>query len=205
LASACCRFGLNEESSTMLCLQNYSVGQDGFGINECKAAVRSAYKSNKHLFGTAHFDNGILVDKGSRIEVVISKEMLDTSIRPKDVVYAEDVKESGLRLYDFGYEKVNGIGVYLVDRHYKMKEGEITLLTGHGNYGKSTFEGWMLVMRALKYDEKFAFFSPENMAEDFYFDLVEMLLGYDCTSGSKEHPPKEVFEAAWNWVGKYFF
>ena len=86
LASACCRFGLDEEECISLCVQNYSIGQDGFTANECKSAVKSAYKSNKHHFGTAQFDRDELVDKKTRIEVVISDDLFDENIKPKDVI-----------------------------------------------------------------------------------------------------------------------
>lgn len=205
LASACCRFGLIEDTCIDFIKETYEIGSNKFSVQECERTIRSAFKSNFQLAGTAQFDKEILVDKTSRREVEITQEMLDENIRPKDVIFGEDVKGEALDIFNYGYQSVKGIGVDKIDNFFKLKEGEQTLLTGYGNYGKSTFLGWKLLMRILLYGEKFAFFSPENNAAEFYHDIVEILLGAKCVPANPLRPSKDEYEYAYDFVSRYIF
>ncbi len=205
LASACCRFGLSIEVCQQFIKEHYEIGTNKFSVRECEQAIGSAYKANKQLAGTAQFDKDVLVDKTSRREIEITQEMLDENIRPKDVIFGEDVKEEAFDLFNNGYKSLKGIGVDLIDNLFKLKEGENSLFSGYGNYGKSTFMGWLLLMRVLLYGEKYAFFTPENIAHEFYFDLVEILLGARCTPDNKFRPSKDEYEFAYDFISKYIF
>jgi hypothetical protein len=206
LASACCRFGMDENDCISECHRAFPMASNSFTESECTRAIKSAYRANKNLQGSAHFDRDILVDKVSKGEVKIDETIFDESVRAKDVIFGEDVKGKALKIFLNGYEKVNGIGVPEFDDYFKMKLGEITLLTGIGNYGKSAFLSWMLLMRVIKYDERFAFFSPEsNPAEDFYHNMVEILLGASCIPLNPKRPPQHVYEAAYDYISKRIF
>lgn len=205
LSSACCRFGINEDKCVVLCNQNFAIGHDKFTVIECERTVRSAYKSNKHHFGSASFDKEILVDRVSRGEVQIDMSMYDLDIRTKDVIFGEDVKEEALDIYDNGYQKVEGVGVFMIDNLFKFKEGEITLLSGYGNYGKSSFLAWKILMRVLIFKERYAFFSPEENSTEFYHNLTETLLGCDCTPNNKNRPNKDAYEQAYDFISKHIF
>jgi hypothetical protein len=177
-----------------------------FTKGEADRAIRSAYKTNGGKFGTAAFEKEILVDKTSRKEIHIDAAIFDESIRPKDVIYGIDVKEQALELYDKGYQQVKGIGVPDIDDRWKPKRGELGLLTGIGNYGKSSWKKWYHVMRIVLYGEKFATFSPEdNPPEEYYHDFVEILLGCDCTPMNPNRPNREVYERAYDFITKHVF
>lgn len=215
LASACCRFGISEDSCRDLCIKNFEVGTSTFSMSECNRTVQSAYKSNRQLFGTAEFEKGILVDRETRqtVETKIDESLFDETIKPKDVIFGEDVEIDALNIYDNGYESLKGIGVPQVDKHFKFKPGEITLVSGIGNYGKSTYWGWILLMRCIKHGDKFAIFSPEeNPAQEFYFNLTEMLLGANCAYDATlppelmmGRPDRKIFERAYKWISEHIF
>lgn len=79
-------------------------------------------------------------------------------------------------------------------------------MTGIGNYGKSTFLKFLLLMKAILFGDKFAFFSPEdNPAEEFYHDLVEIYLGCDCTPFNYNKPSQGKYEDAYDFISKHFF
>jgi len=139
LASACCRFGISEENCFYYFDSNFISGQSDFTKKECKIVISSAYRCNAHQAGSATFDKDVLVEKKTRQEVRIElpTEIYDENIRPADVIFADDVQNSILNLYNNGYEQLEGIGVREIDTHYKMKRGELTLLSGIGNMGKS--------------------------------------------------------------------
>lgn len=205
LASACCRFGLTEDITKSMIAESFDIGSNKFSTYECDRTILSAFKSNRQLFNTAHFDKDVLVDRVSRHEVEITQEMLDENIRPKDVIFGEDVKDEVLNIFNNGYQRVKGIGVSELDQLFKFKEGEITLLSGYGNYGKSTFAKWKLLMRVIIFGEKFAFFSPEDLAQEFYHDLVEILLGCKCLPENPFRPSNEEFQFAYDFISKYIF
>ena len=206
LASACCRFGVNEEDCLYECNRSFLRASNSFSESECRRAIKSAYRANKSKFGSAQFERDVLVDRISRGEVKIDETIFDETIRPKDVIFGEDVKDKALKIYQCGYELITGIGVPEFDEYFKSKPGEITLLSGIGNYGKSSFWNWYLLMRMLNYDERVAIFSPEsNPAEEFYHDLVEILLGADCTPKNYNKPKQDRYESAYDYISQRIF
>lgn len=208
LASACCRFGINENEAYSLCKLSFA-NESSFSDRELLRTIKSAYKSNASSFGTAEFSNDVLIDKVSRKEIQtkeIDPDIYNVDIRPKDVIFGEDVKENALNLYRNGFEKLEGIGVDELDPYFKLKRGEISLLTGIGNYGKSSFLKWYLVMRILLHKEKFALFAPEdNPAEEFYHDMVEIILGMDCTPRNLNRPSENVYSDTYDFISKHLF
>ena len=205
LASACCRFGIDEISAQYLIDAEFLNGSE-FTDKESHRAIRSAYKKNNDRSGSVTFDKEVLVDKVSRVEMQVDETVFDEGIRPKDVIYGIDVKDKAINIYEHGYERVFGINVPEIDDRFKPKRGEITLLTGIGNYGKSSWKRWYQVFRVVMFQEKFGTFSPEdNPAEEYYHDLVEIYLGTDCTPSNPNRPNKDVYEAAYDFITKHFF
>ncbi len=208
LASACCRFGIDENSALSLISTEYTVSND-FTMNEMKTAIKSGYRSSRSLFGTAQFQRDILVDKVTRSEINVKKEFIaveDENYRVEDVVYGTDVKEKAIKINEQGFENILGIGVGKLDYHFKPKRGEISLLTGIGNYGKSSFKKWYILMRIILFGERVATFSPEDTpAEEYFHDYVEMILGCECTPFNPNRPNSRVYEAAYDYVSKHIF
>ncbi len=206
LASACCRFGIDEDSAYCNIRNALNLSANNFSEGEAIRTVKSSYKANKNKYGSACFVNDILVEKESRSEIKIDTDIYDEAIRPKDVIFGEDVKDEALKIFEFGYEQLKGIGYSEFDSFFKLKAGELTLLSGIGNYGKSTFWQWFLLMRVILYGEKFAFFSPENNpASEFYHDFVEIIIGADCTPYNYEKISRSKYEAAYDFVSKHIF
>lgn len=205
LASACCRYGIDEMSTENLISTEFLANSE-FSKTECSRAIKSAYKANRTKYGTVTFERDLLVEKVTRKEVEVDLTVFDEGIRPQDVIYGIDVKDKAMDLYDKGFAKVWGIGVPDIDDRFKPKKGELTLLTGIGNYGKSSWKRWYQVYRMVMYGEKFGSFSPEdNPPEEYYHDLVEILLGCDCTPLNQYRPNREIYERAYDYVCKHFF
>jgi len=207
LGAACCRFGINE--SECISFASLTLTDGTFSRNELIRTIQSAYRTNGSSFGTAEFTNDVLVDKVTKGEIdtkEINPDIYNLDVKPKDVIFGEDVKKEALDIYDKGYEKVDGIYIDELDYHWKLKRGEITLLSGIGNYGKSSFLKWYLLIRILMYKDKFALFSPEdNPAEEFYHDLVEIYLGCNCTPLNPDRPSKAIYDEVYDLISKSFF
>jgi hypothetical protein len=205
LASACCRFGIDEMTAENLIMREF-LSNSEFSRSECSRAVKSAYRANRSLAGSATFEKDVLVDKVTKQEVPVEETVFDEGIKPHDVIYGIDVKDKAMDLYDSGFSLVKGINVNEIDERFRPKKGELTLLTGIGNYGKSSFKRWYQVMRVVLYGEKFATFSPEdNPPEEYYHDLVEILLGCDCTPKNPQRPNREIYERAYDFICRHFF
>lgn len=208
LASACCRFGIGEDSALSLISTEYTVSND-FTMSEMKSAVKSGYRANKNNFGTASIQKEKLVSKTTNYEIDVKKEFTEEageSYRVEDVVYGIDVKDRALYINENGFDRVQGIGIPQIDYLFKPKRGEITLLTGIGNYGKTAWQKAQLLMRMVAFGEKVATFSPEDVpAEEYFHDYVEMLLGCECTPYNPNRPSNEVYEAAYDFVSKHIF
>jgi hypothetical protein len=208
LASACCRYGIPEGNAVYLIVGSYAINNSSFSEQECVSAIKSAYKSPQNIFGSATMTNGVLVDSKSRDEVVISRsdDFYDPSVKAKDVLYGEDVKESAMQIYDSGREAVKPWGIPMLDKHFKRRKKEITLLSGIGNYGKGLWSKYLMLLRSIMFKEKWAIFAPEdNPAEEFYIDLVEMLLGASTDVANPSRPSRARYEWAYDWVSKHFF
>lgn len=205
LASACCRFGIDENSALTYINNEFLVNSD-FTTTEAERTVRSAFRVNKSKFADSCFESERLVEKVTRKEVKIEGITLDLEEKAKDVIYGIDVKDQAISIYERGYEQVKGIGVPELDHHFRMRKGELTLLSGYGNHGKSTFKKWLKIMRMLLYGEKFATFSPEDSpAADYYHEMTEILLGCDCSASNPSRPPREVYERAYDFISAHEF
>ena len=211
LAGSCCRFGLHEESALSMIATEYPASND-FTAKEMANTVRSAYKRNASAHGSARFEREILVDKATRREIELDADMIDPNVAPRDVIYGADVKPQAMGLWINGYERVSGIHVREIDELFKSKAGEVTGLTGIGNYGKSTWYKWNKLMRVLLYGEPYVTFSPEdNPPEEFYHGLVEILLGANCTptmfdgTPNYNRPSLEAYSNAYDFVTRYVF
>jgi twinkle protein len=65
-----------------------------------------------------------------------------------------------------------------MDEYFRWKKGDINLIIGYANWGKSFFTLQMMLTKSIWDGWKWAVFSPENYpANDFYDDLVEMYVG----------------------------
>ncbi|MDV7395789.1 hypothetical protein RZS08_30645, partial [Arthrospira platensis SPKY1] len=137
---------------------------------------------------------------------VIDQDIYDLDVKPKDVIFGIDVKHEAFSIYDNGYESAISTFIPDIDTYFKFKRGEITLLSGIGNYGKSTFLKYLLMLQVIKNKHKIAIFSPEeNPASEFYHDLVEMYFGQDCTPRNPYRPSKLHYEKVYDMVSNHFF
>lgn len=206
LACACARFGIPQDETEFLFTSRYPLSGTDFSKREAANTIASAYRVTGGSYGTAVFESERLVDKITKSEVDISSDVYDENIPPKDVIYGEEVKGKAISIYNDGYENVEGIGIREIDDLFKLKRGEITLLSGLGNAGKSSFKRWYLLLHAIKHDRKFALFAPEdNPAEEFYHDLTETFLGCDLTPKNVNRPPQKQYEMAYDFVSRHFF
>ena len=203
LACACCRYGIEIEDCKQFCYYEFYQNSSDFTKYEGDKAIESAYRTEKKNFGTVSFSKGELVDKKGQTPTF---EGLKEGDKVKDVVYFDDVHNDVFSIINDGRKGIKGIGVEKMDRAFKQMRGQVNLLSGYGNHGKSSWLKWYLVVRAILFGEKFAFFPPEEGgADEFYLSLMEIILGCDLTPNNRNRPSKEKISEAADFVKKHFF
>lgn len=87
------------------------------------------------------------------------------------------------------------------DEYWRWKKGDLNLVTGYANWGKSFFILQMMLTKSIWDGWKWGVFCPENYpANDFYDDIIEMYVGKWLTDMSEE----EYVEAC-SFVGDHIF
>lgn len=79
------------------------------------------------------------------------------------IISVDQLEKDVWWLYNNGFHAGKTTGWRTLDEHYRIREGEMTVLTGIPSHGKSTFLDDMLIHLAERWDWKFAVFTPENL------------------------------------------
>lgn len=100
------------------------------------------------------------------------------SIPVDGVYYVEDIYPSMLQNFKNGVQLAPKTHFGEMDEYFRWKKGEINLIVGWANHGKTTLILQMMLTKSIYDGWKWAIFSPENFpATDFYDDLIEMYIG----------------------------
>jgi twinkle protein len=206
LASACSRFGIDIYYAEQYMKSELLTQDNTFKDTELLYTIKNAYNRGKNQFGSAIFENDKLVDVKTRKEVELPNVEIDENGKFKDVVYGIDVKYEAMRLYDYGFEGAETTGIPEVDVHWKWKKGEITLLSGIGNMGKSSYLKYLMLMKSISNGWKFALFAPEDFpAHEFYHELTELYVGQSLTPDNINRISRDNYEEVYDWVEKHYF
>ena len=127
-------------------------------------------------------------------------------VKPKDIIYADDVVDDMIDIYNNGYKSASTTFIDDIDVHFKFKKGDLTLLSGVPNHGKSTFLKYLLLMQAIGGGKKFAIFSPEEQVHEFYLDVAEMYFGCSLSEKSITRPSEpRLRDFINNFLKKHFY
>ncbi len=123
---------------------------------------------------------------------------------PIDGVFTvSDFEQDIDAMYYKGYQRGDLIGIPGFDDLYSVVPGELTVVTGIPNHGKSEFLDYLLVRLVQRYGHRFAIFSPENQPLAYhFFKLAEKYIGKPgFGKGRFSHTEKG---RAKDWIGEYF-
>lgn len=116
-----------------------------------------------------------------------------------------DVSSRIDRLYEHGWERGVSTGWPAVDKHYTVRPGEFSVVTGIPNSGKSNWVDALMVNLAREHGWPFAVFSPENQPiEDHMARLMEMYADTPFHDGPTERMRRDEMEAAKQWLDAHF-
>lgn len=100
------------------------------------------------------------------------------SIPIDGIYYVDDVFDTMLMNFRSGIQLAPKTHFGEMDDYFRWKKGEINLIVGYANHGKTTLVIQMMLTKSVNDGWKWAIFSPENYpATDFYDDMIEMYVG----------------------------
>jgi twinkle protein len=120
------------------------------------------------------------------------------------VFTAIDLSEKILNLYRNGWEMGAETGWAEVDRFYTVRPGELTVITGMPNSGKSNWLDALIVNLAGNFGWNFALFSPENQPiEDHMARMIEKYAGMPFADGRSTRMDEETLGVGVKWLAEH--
>lgn len=117
---------------------------------------------------------------------------------------AHDFAEETLALYRDGRKRGHSTGWASLDEFMTIREGELSVVTGIPNAGKSEFLDALIVNLARRYGWRFALCSFENPPEEHISKLAEKHLGVPFWDGPTLRMTEAQLLGAIDWVADHF-
>lgn len=113
-----------------------------------------------------------------------------------------DVRGLMLENYNNGLERGTDTYFKEFNNAWSWRPGEVNLVTGYQNEGKSLFLRQLCMAKYLNEGKKFLFASPEDApAESFYDDMVHTLCGVSTDKSRVPHVSLSMYEESLNILG----
>ncbi len=204
LAAACNRFGIPSETASSLMENDYKNAASPVGPKDFEKIVSRVYRSYPNNFSTMCFESERLVDKKTHVDT--SGEILSTEVGINDVITCEDIKADMWDQFHNGTSRGETTYFDEIDEHWTWKKGEVTLVGGIGNHGKTCFVMQLCLIKAVKEGVKWAVFSPEqNPPKEFFDDLIQSYIGKPTEKHIPGRMSDEEYERGMDFIGKHFF
>lgn len=205
LFSACNRFGIPLMSAKQLVTFKYANAASQVDPKDIHVIAEKIYKNFYKSACSAHFDK-----VGKPIETITKKELvyeaIDVTLPLTDVIYLDNVRDSMLLSFNTGRARGDTTHFNLIDERFRWKRGELTLMHGIMNQGKSTMIMQLCLMKAVYAGYKYAFFSPEqDPPDDFYDDLIHMYIGENTQKHYANQMPEAEYIRGMNFIKDHFY
>lgn len=203
--AACNRFGIPLSVAKQLITFKYVSMAGKVDPKDFHFIADRVYKNYASTACTAHFTK-----EGKPIETISKKELIyeaiDITLPLTDVIYLDNVRDSMLLSFKTGRAQGETTHFKQIDDHFRWKRGELTLMHGIMNQGKSTMIMQLCLMKAVFDNYKYAFFSPEqDPPDDFYDDLIHMYVGKTTQYGYDSQMTEEEYITGMNFIKDHFF
>jgi twinkle protein len=196
LAGAANRFGVDKEFLEQRFEADFVKGTD-FALREMRSVVESVYTLYSEQFNTQSADEVWTAHKVN--------EVLSTQIVTHDLILLGDLKEDLLKDYDEGTQKAPTTWFDAVDALFRPMRGDLNILTGIGNYGKSAWQKQMDLARAVHEGNKFLYFSPEEYPPLFWYrELVRSYVGKPVEREAPDRMSRVEYENAMEFIKEHF-
>lgn len=116
-----------------------------------------------------------------------------------------DFEQSLSDYFEVGMKAGVPTGWENLDKLYTVMPGELTVVTGVPNSGKSEFMDALMINLARNENWRFVIFSPEHKKEQHVAKLVEKIVGKPSSPTHPERMTHAEFMNGASWVAKYFY
>ena len=121
------------------------------------------------------------------------------------VTSKQEVNDYCKKIYTKGYSKGLSTGISPLDPHYTFRKGELTIMTGFANIGKTTSQLFLMIMSAKLYGWKWLMYCPENEpVGDLMIDIAEMYCGGTADRDFNDRINQEEYLRGINWAYDHF-
>ena len=142
----------------------------------------------------------------TRLKKIIEEDIILEDEPARDVVFLEDVKDKIIYSYKHGVSRGETTHFPEIDAIYRMKRGEITLIHGIANHGKSEMIRQLMLVKSIYDGYKWGIFSPEDMpVEEFYKNLIHTFIGKSTEPHHTNQMSMDELEQGMNFVKDHFF
>lgn len=115
--------------------------------------------------------------------------------------YLDDIQ----RLYRDGVPRGVSTGWRSIDQHYNVRAGDVTVVTGAPNSGKSEWLDALMVNLAAAHGWRFGVYSPEQGSPaEHIAKLVEKRTGKPFSDGRTERVSQSLLDQSLTWIGEHF-
>jgi twinkle protein len=187
----------NDAERVILCLDGDEAGQ--------KLEAELARRIGKHKCWRVEYPagckdaNDVLMREGEEaVRDLIEKAApypISGMIRPRSI------RSDFLHLYDHGTDKGMSSGWELFDALWTVKRGQVVIITGTPESGKSEWIDAMMVQMGRNLGLRFGIYSPEYWPPEQYIQKWAMkLLGKPFRDGPTERMTRDEAEWALEWI-----
>ena len=116
----------------------------------------------------------------------------------------EDFQGDVVSLYEGRSKTAHSTGYRSLDRHYKIRSGELSVVTGWPGSGKSQFVDHICINLAKRFEWRFAVCSFENSPDEHIGKLAEAYIGLPFHDGPSPRMSRDDLNRAMAWVHAHF-
>jgi|TARA_R110002167_G_scaffold85734_2_gene232389 twinkle protein len=121
------------------------------------------------------------------------------------VTSKQEVTDYCKGIYSNGYTKGLTTGIAPLDQHYTFRKGELTIMTGFANIGKTTTQLFLMIMASKLYGYRWLMYCPENEpVGDLMIDIAEMYCGNTADKDYGARMNQSEYLQAIEWAYNHF-
>lgn len=203
LTCGCLRFGLSSDDIRNPMINDFCGGS--FSVKELDTILKSVYRNYASDFGTAEFsEDDRLINIVTRESIEEQLESLDGPL--EDVIYLNDIMPDMLSTFHSGDTQGETTYFPSVDDRWRWSRGEITVMFGIANFGKTEMMLQLMLIKSIRDGYKWAIFSPENYPPvSFYNQLIHTYVGKSVHRHHKNQMSEDEYREAAEKINKHFF
>lgn len=205
LAGACVRFGIPEIQACQMAMLKFLNAAGHVDPKDYTELFKRVYKNYGYMACTAHFTkSGTAVE--TLTKTVLTEAVFDITLPLKDIIYLDNVRDSMLQTFHTGRARGETTYFKSIDEHWRWKRKHLVLFHGIMNHGKSAFLMQLCLIKSVKQNYKWAFFSPEqDPPDDFYDDLVHSFIGKNTQPFYGDQMSEAEYISGMDFIKDHFF